>query len=151
MSGICDFTKFISLWLPKKEYNIPKKIKIPQVLLYSILFRILIIHLFREYFNSFEYKNRFFIKINNWAIPHKLNERGIKWTIYILRLKTKKACKGETIPASLNFWCKTYEKGQNTPILAIKRPQYRYFSYQYYGFFMVRVTGFEPALPAAVA
>ena len=26
----------------------------------------------------------------------------------------------KTIPASLNFCCKTYKKGQNTPILAIK-------------------------------
>ena len=40
-------------------------------------------------FNNFEYKNRFFIKINNWTIPYKLNERGIKWTICILRLKGK--------------------------------------------------------------
>ena len=62
MSGICDFTKFISLWLPKKEYTIPKKIKIPQVLLYSILFRILIIHLFREYFNSFKVEKEIFYK-----------------------------------------------------------------------------------------
>ena len=57
MGGICDFTKFISLWLPKKEYNIPKKIKIPQVLLYSILFRILIIHLLGKHFNSFRIEN----------------------------------------------------------------------------------------------
>ena len=28
--------------------------------------------------------------ITNRTIPHKLNERGIKWTICILRLKTKK-------------------------------------------------------------
>ena len=27
----------------------------------------------------------------------------------------------KTIPASLNFCCKTYEKGQNTYILAIKK------------------------------
>ena len=26
----------------------------------------------------------------NWTIPHKLNEGGIKWTIYILWLNTKK-------------------------------------------------------------
>ena len=58
----------------------------------------------------------------NWTIPHKFNEMGIKWTIYILRQKTKKACKDEIIPASLNFCYKTYEKGQNAPMLAIKKP-----------------------------
>ena len=31
--------------------------------------------------------------INHWTTPHQLNERGIKWTIYILRLKRKKTCK----------------------------------------------------------
>ena len=62
MSGICDFTKFIALWLPKKEYNIPKKIKIPQVLLYSILFRILIINLFRKNINRFLWEKEIFYK-----------------------------------------------------------------------------------------
>ena len=32
---------------------------------------------------------RDFFKINNWTIPYKLNERGIKWTIYVLRLKKR--------------------------------------------------------------
>ena len=34
----------------------------------------------------------FLQQINNWTIPQKLNERGIKWTICILPLKTKKTC-----------------------------------------------------------
>ena len=51
----------------------------------------------------------------------------------------------KTIPASLNFCCKTYEKGQNTPILAIKKSHNTDFSYQYYGFLMVGRDGFEPS------
>ena len=47
--------------------------------------------------------NNSFKRINNWTIPHKLNERGIKWTIYILRLKIKTACKDENYP------CKPYK------------------------------------------
>ena len=36
--------------------------------------------------------------------------------------KNKKACKDKIIPTSLIFCCKTYEKGQNTSIWAIKKP-----------------------------
>ena len=36
--------------------------------------------------------NNSFKRINNWTIPHKPDERGIKWTIYFLWLKIKKAC-----------------------------------------------------------
>ena len=49
-----------------------------------------------------------------------MNESGIKWTIYVLRLKTKKLARTKTIPTSLNFYYKIYDKGQNTPIFAIK-------------------------------
>ena len=35
-------------------------------------------------------QTKIFIKwIKNWTIPHKLNDKGIKWTIYILRIKIK--------------------------------------------------------------
>ena len=51
--------------------------------------------------------NNSFKWINNWTIPHKLNERGIKWTIYILRLKTKKACKDENYPDKRVFSIKS--------------------------------------------
>ena len=34
--------------------------------------------------------NNSFKRINNWTIPHKVNERGIKWTICILGVKTKR-------------------------------------------------------------
>ena len=55
--------------------------------------------------------------------------------------KNKEAYKDEIIPASLNFWCKTYEKGQKSIILAIKNHNTDIFRINIMVSVLVRTTG----------
>ena len=57
--------------------------------------------------------NNSFKRINNWTIPHKLNESGIKWTICILRLKTKWLARTKTLPEIFAIIMKSYFAGWN--------------------------------------
>ena len=54
----------------------------------------------------------------NWTIPHKLNERGIKWTIYILWLNTKKET-GRLARAS--YFCRGVPVRARNVLFAIRR------------------------------